>query len=300
MPANVFRFAKKRLRGKMLTAVFACQPLGYLGATLVALMAAARQRDGIPSDSSITTCNDSCMKTLDSIWRWIIGAGVIPAFFALWFRLTIIESPRYTADVLRDSSKAAAELKKWALRQSHASTVSNTSSVVRPKMTTSAPPPPTRRSSSGQASAAESGASSGEAYEDTEPTPGPVPNPQSTQQAAFPLDNLNHRISSRPLPDDHPEDNIPIEQAPLGPRRRVPTEASRSSRDVSPMHRPNPEPPAAAHTPLTHGLPSRPHMLIKDPDQPPKPSWADFKVYFWRQGNFRTLITTSFCWFCIE
>lgn len=73
----------------MLTLVFACQPLGQLAASLVSLIAIVRQRNGIPSDSTAYTdstpqnCNEECMQTLDSVWRWIIGVGVIPAVIAL-------------------------------------------------------------------------------------------------------------------------------------------------------------------------------------------------------------------------
>lgn len=33
---------------------------------------------------------------------------------------------------------------------------------------------------------------------------------------------------------------------------------------------------------------------------PPEPSWKDFKKYFWHDGNLRTLLATSFCWFCVD
>ncbi|KUJ23969.1 MFS general substrate transporter [Mollisia scopiformis] len=120
-------FAPTRMRGKMLTLVFACQPLGQLAATLVALIASVRQRSGIPGDATITKCNEECKRTLDSIWRWIIGVGVIPAVIALWFRLTIIESPRYTADVGGDTAKAASELKRYLLGSQQIGLVSSTS-----------------------------------------------------------------------------------------------------------------------------------------------------------------------------
>lgn len=102
----------------MLTMVFLCQPIGQLAATLVALIAVARQREGIGNAAfqepgGPTRCNAICIQTLDSIWRWIIGIGVIPAVIALWFRITIIESPRYTADVSGDSRKAASELARY-------------------------------------------------------------------------------------------------------------------------------------------------------------------------------------------
>lgn len=119
------------MRGKMLTLVFACQPLGQLAATLVALMAAANQRNGIPGDATVTNCNIECTRTLDSIWRWIIGVGVIPAVIAIWFRLTIIESPRYTADVGGDTAKAASELKRYLLGSQQIGLVSATSVATR-------------------------------------------------------------------------------------------------------------------------------------------------------------------------
>jgi len=110
-----------------MTAVFMCQPLGQVAATLVALLATVRQRSGLPAEATNTNCTGECLKTLDSIWRWIIGVGVIPAVIALWFRLTIIESPRYTADVGGDSGKALSELNRYL--PSEQSTVSSSSSI---------------------------------------------------------------------------------------------------------------------------------------------------------------------------
>lgn len=111
----------------MLTAVFMCQPLGQLAATLVTLIAGASNRNGLPSDATMTSCNAECKRTLDSVWRWIIGVGVIPAVIAIWFRLTIIESPRYTADVGRDSRKAASELHRYLLLQAQTAAASTSS-----------------------------------------------------------------------------------------------------------------------------------------------------------------------------
>jgi PHS family inorganic phosphate transporter-like MFS transporter len=97
----------------MMTAVFMCQPLGQLAATLVTLIAVATHKNSIPLHATAKNCDRECIKTMDSIWRWVIGVGVIPALLALWFRLTIIESARYTADVGRDSKKAASELNRY-------------------------------------------------------------------------------------------------------------------------------------------------------------------------------------------
>jgi PHS family inorganic phosphate transporter-like MFS transporter len=148
--SKLSRFAPTRLRGRMLTAVFMCQPLGQLAATLVALIATASQRKNIPAGAMPDSCNAQCLKTMDSIWRWIIGVGVIPAVLALWFRLNIIESPRYTADVGRDTQKAASELKRYLMlrAQSPAGAASSSSiDIVTPHQGTGV-----RHSGSGEAS----------------------------------------------------------------------------------------------------------------------------------------------------
>src|SRR3978361_2251155 len=40
------------------------------------------------------------------MWRVLIGFGAVPACIALYYRLTIPETPRYTFDVARDVEKA--------------------------------------------------------------------------------------------------------------------------------------------------------------------------------------------------
>jgi len=81
--------APTRLRGRMLTAVFMCQPLGQLVATLVPLVAVYAARGSLPHDAK--DCSYDCQKTLDIIWRLILGLGAVPAAASLWFRLTVIE-----------------------------------------------------------------------------------------------------------------------------------------------------------------------------------------------------------------
>jgi PHS family inorganic phosphate transporter-like MFS transporter len=80
----------------MLTAVFMCQPLGQLFATLVPLIAVYAARGSLPADTR--ECDLECQKTLDIVWRLVLGLGAVPAAASLWFRLTIIE--RYGADIL--------------------------------------------------------------------------------------------------------------------------------------------------------------------------------------------------------
>ncbi|PWY78506.1 MFS general substrate transporter [Aspergillus sclerotioniger CBS 115572] len=99
--------------GRMLAAVFFCQSIGEAAAALVALIAVAGFRHSLPNDPYHPDCGDSCTRDLDKIWRLIVGLGAVPAFIALWFRLTIIESPRYTVDVLQDSLQAVADVSQF-------------------------------------------------------------------------------------------------------------------------------------------------------------------------------------------
>ncbi|OJJ50120.1 hypothetical protein ASPZODRAFT_89971 [Penicilliopsis zonata CBS 506.65] len=103
-------FAPTRFRGRMLAAVFFCQSLGQLAGCLVALVAVTGFRHKLPNDPSSEACEADCIRTVDSIWRLIVGLGAVPAFIAMWFRLTIIESPRYTAEVTKNTLQAAADV----------------------------------------------------------------------------------------------------------------------------------------------------------------------------------------------
>lgn len=47
------------------------------------------------------------------MWRLLIGLGCIPGIVALYFRLTIPESPRYTADIERNVLRAAQEVELY-------------------------------------------------------------------------------------------------------------------------------------------------------------------------------------------
>lgn len=198
-----------------MTAVFMCQPLGQLAATLVALIAVARQRNGLPPDATLTSCTGECLKTLDSVWRWIIGVGVIPAVVALWFRLTIIESPRYTADVGGDSGRALSELNRYLPVED--SNLSSSSSIQI------------------------------------------VAEPQDITQRHSALSASEDATTLR----NTPEGNSQLPQA-------------------------------------DENLETPPFEEDAELQAPPEPSWRDFKDYFWHQGNLRTLMATSLCWFFVD
>lgn len=198
-----------------MTIVFMCQPLGQLAATLVALIAVARQRDGISGYSLVNgtaDCKGNCLQTLDSVWRWVIGVGAVPAIIALWFRLTIIESPRYTADVGRDSRKALSELARYQPQEDSIRTASS-------------------------------------------------------------LD-----ISSHEVQDIEEESPVNI------------------SEDGTTLQNPGkPQGTGEEEEHLTDEFAD-----ADEATKPPPPSWRDFKDYFWHRGNLRTLMATSFCWFCVD
>jgi PHS family inorganic phosphate transporter-like MFS transporter len=258
----------------MLTLVFACQPIGQLAATLVALIAVARQRDGIPSDAFPTQCNTECKKTLDSIWRWIIGVGVIPAVIALWFRLTIIESSRYTADVERDSNKAAAELKNYLLVPPQQvpvlASTSSSSSLDQVEATQENFRMRRRNSgaSSGVASDAGSGIASGAA---------------SIIEEAHPQQNRENPQGG--FVDSH----IAITQLPL----RNETGLNEQVQNLIPNGNHN-----VSLWLNQESLAGLEGGKLDHNKLPPAPSWREFKDYFWHAGNLRTLLATAFCWFC--
>ncbi|KAI0267664.1 major facilitator superfamily domain-containing protein [Gloeopeniophorella convolvens] len=93
-------FASTRSRGRLMTAVFASQGWGYLASTIVALIAVSVFRNGILHDPP------SNLAHVDYCWRILIGTGCIPGVLALYFRLTIPETPRFTMDIERNVKQA--------------------------------------------------------------------------------------------------------------------------------------------------------------------------------------------------
>ncbi|KAF9141162.1 Inorganic phosphate transporter pho84, partial [Linnemannia schmuckeri] len=89
-------FATTNRRGAMMAAVFAMQGFGYLTTGLVAVILLAAFKTSIIADPS----------NLDYVWRILIGFGCIPALVAVYFRLTIPETPRYVLDIENDVHRA--------------------------------------------------------------------------------------------------------------------------------------------------------------------------------------------------
>ncbi|KAL6298543.1 inorganic phosphate transporter [Sparassis latifolia] len=97
-------FSSVHIRGRIMTAVFANQGWGQLSATLVSLIAVLAYKHTLDTDSP------TFLLHLDQIWRIIIGFGCVPASIALYFRLTIPETPRYTMDIERNVQQAAEDV----------------------------------------------------------------------------------------------------------------------------------------------------------------------------------------------
>ncbi|KAH7078821.1 major facilitator superfamily domain-containing protein [Paraphoma chrysanthemicola] len=106
-------FASTRYRGGIIAAVFAMQGLGQLAASLVTLIVVVAYKDQLMPIASVAACSGDCARTVDKMWRIIIAFGGIPGWFALYYRLTIPETPRYTFDVLYDVEKASVDARKY-------------------------------------------------------------------------------------------------------------------------------------------------------------------------------------------
>ncbi|KAF5382059.1 hypothetical protein D9615_004255 [Tricholomella constricta] len=98
-------FASTRIRGRMMTAVFASQGWGNLTAALIAFIITVSFKDAILNDPSVDQPNH-----VDYMWRILIGLGCVPGCVALYFRLTIPETPRFTMDIERNVQQAAVDI----------------------------------------------------------------------------------------------------------------------------------------------------------------------------------------------
>ncbi|KAI0206529.1 major facilitator superfamily domain-containing protein [Astrocystis sublimbata] len=110
-------FAPTRWRGAMMAAVFSMQGIGQLFAAVVALIVTASFSSVFKQASDVDHCDYTCQIAADRCWRIIVGVGAAPAVFALYYRITIPETPRYTFEVAKDVEKAAADIKAYISSQ---------------------------------------------------------------------------------------------------------------------------------------------------------------------------------------
>lgn len=96
-----------------MASVFFMQGAGQFAAAVVTLIVTVAFKSSFLSVTSPSTCGEVCQIAADQSWRIIIGTGAIPAIFALYYRITIPETPRYTFDVAQDNEKAHADIRAF-------------------------------------------------------------------------------------------------------------------------------------------------------------------------------------------
>ena len=65
----------------------------------MALITARGFERSLNTATTFAACGGVCGFAVNKMWRVIIGFGAVPDCIALYFRLTIPETPRYTFDV---------------------------------------------------------------------------------------------------------------------------------------------------------------------------------------------------------
>ena len=92
------------------------QGMGQLAAGIIALICAAGYKTALQEANTkpyYNDCHGDCAVAVDQMWRIIIGFGAVPACIALYYRLTIPETPRYTFDVARDVEKGSEDTRAY-------------------------------------------------------------------------------------------------------------------------------------------------------------------------------------------
>ena len=93
--------------------VFAMQGIGQFTAAIIALIVTSGFKESLLTAKTQAECDGVCALAVDKMWRVIIGFGAVPGCIALYFRLTIPETPRYTFDVARDVDKGGEDVKAY-------------------------------------------------------------------------------------------------------------------------------------------------------------------------------------------
>ncbi|KAJ3358488.1 phosphate transporter [Allomyces javanicus] len=100
-------FASVHTRGLMIASVFAMQGIGILFASLCAVivLACLKSTLQLPEDS-----HSMYAPAFDNVWRLLLFIGILPAIAAVYWRLQIPETPRFTANVRGDAEKAMRDM----------------------------------------------------------------------------------------------------------------------------------------------------------------------------------------------
>ncbi|RPA82465.1 MFS general substrate transporter [Ascobolus immersus RN42] len=289
-------FAPTKHRARMMALLFWMQPLGQLLSTLVAMAVIAIMRDQIPGSTLVSECSDldgDCARVVDTIWRWIIGIGAAPAIIAVFFRLTIPESPRYTLDVLNNTRKAQETVVYFKVQPPTEIDLVATTNVVTENSNNDPPaepnhlslPPPTTTGISG---------SSGVLRQ--RPLGGGLHHTNASG-----LTYINSSIATAPSANTF---RLPSPALSIHPPTRQPFESTLPEGDPSHLSLPptsysnqqpahSPYPPSHSASDLTASHFREDHCLRKASRQ-------DLYQYFITSGNYRDLLGTSLSWFLLD
>ena len=69
------------------------QGLGQLCAAFVMLFVTLGFKEQLSTATKYSNCDGYCAVAVDKMWRTLIGFGAVPATIALYYRLTIPETP---------------------------------------------------------------------------------------------------------------------------------------------------------------------------------------------------------------
>ena len=97
----------------MMGSVFAMQGIGQFTAAMIALIVTSGFKESLQTAKNPAACDGVCRLAVDKMWRVIIGFGAVPGCIALYYRLTIPETPRYTFDVARDVEKGSEDVNAY-------------------------------------------------------------------------------------------------------------------------------------------------------------------------------------------
>lgn len=84
-----------------MASVVALQGFGNITASIVSLIVTSAFKKKILEEAD--------HHSVDFLWRLVIGIGMVPCALALYSRLTIPESPRFTLDVERNLEQAKSD-----------------------------------------------------------------------------------------------------------------------------------------------------------------------------------------------
>ncbi|OQR80459.1 inorganic phosphate transporter, partial [Thraustotheca clavata] len=115
-------FASSSRRGQFIAIVFAMQGFGIITGACMAIIVLASFKNTIIDDGT---------DNLGYCWRILAGFGAIPALAAVYWRLRIPETPRFTVDVLGDAEQGARNANQFLEGTKH----DNLATVPKPNTT---------------------------------------------------------------------------------------------------------------------------------------------------------------------